>query len=211
MATLGIGVIVHQIASATDWLTAGESGIGGIPRLSIFGYTIESELAHYYLVWGTIAAAMLLSLHLIHSRVGRALRSVHGDELAARSLGVHASWYKVQVFMVSGAFASIAGSFHAYHETFVGPTTFGIHLSVILVVMVVVGGMSNVWGAFGGAVFLFILEEALRRYQEWMPVIYGMILLLIMMYVPQGLFVGIGQGIRKVVGLVRSTGKETAE
>jgi branched-chain amino acid transport system permease protein len=210
MATLGIGVIVHQIASATDWLTNGERGIGGIPRLSILGYTVESELEHYYLVWGTIAAAMLLSLHLIHSRVGRALRSVHGDELAARSLGVNTSWYKVQVFMVSAAFASVAGSFHSYHESFIGPSTFEVHLSIILVVMVVVGGMSNVWGAFSGAVFLFILEEVLRKSQEWMPLIYGIILLLIMMFIPQGLFVGIGQGMGRIVRLIRRTGEEAA-
>lgn len=197
MATLGFGVIVYEILMAPD-IAGGSLGVRGFPKLGLFGFTINTDLRWYYTVWITICIFMLLSLHLIHSRVGRALRSIHGNELAARSLGVNISFYKVQIFILSAAMASLAGSYHAHHEKFVGPTSFGFHTSIVVVVMVVVGGMSSIWAALLGAVFISLLEEKLRAYQEWMLLIYGIVLILVMMFVPQGIFVALGRMLQGV-------------
>jgi len=205
MATLGFGVIVYEIIMALG-VTGGALGVHGFPKLRLFGFTIDTDLRWYYTVWITICLLMLLSLQLIHSRVGRALRSIHGNELAARSLGVNITFYKVQVFVLSAAMASLAGSFHAHHERFVAPPSFGFHTSIVVVVMVVVGGMSNIWAAFLGAVFISFLEEELRTYQDWMLLIYGIILILVMMFVPEGIFVALGNLLRRVYRRAVPTG-----
>jgi branched-chain amino acid transport system permease protein len=194
MATLGFGVIVHEIAVARE--SAG--GVYGFPDLSLFGFVIDTDARWYFLVWGTLCVFTLLSLHLIHSRVGRALRSIHGNELAARAVGVNISFYKIQIFVLSAAMASLAGSYHAHHEIVVGSSSFGFHTSIVVVVMVVVGGMSNVWAALLGAVFISLLEEKLRAYPDWMTFIYGTILILVMIFAPRGIFLTLASGARRV-------------
>jgi len=193
MATLGFGVIVYEIAVAIE----SSGGYYGFPELRVFGFGIDTDTRWYFVVWGTVCLFMLLSLHLIHSRVGRALRSIHGNELAARALGVNISFYKVQIFVLSAAMASLAGSYHAHHEIVVGSSSFGFHTSIVVVVMVVVGGMSNVWAALLGAVFISLLEEKLRAYPDWMTFIYGAILILVMIFAPRGMFVTLGRLARR--------------
>lgn len=217
MATLGFGVIVYELLMGLGF-TGGPLGLYGFPNLAIGGFVINTDTRWYYTVWIANCGFMLLSLHLIHSRVGRALRSIHGNELAARALGVNISFYKVQVFVVSAAMASVAGSLHAHHEGFVGPSSFGFHTSIVVVVMAVVGGMSSVWAALLGGVFISLLEEKLRAYQDWTLLIYGIVLMLVMMFVPQGIFVGLGQaagrgyrrGVRMFAGRESASGAEGA-
>jgi len=191
MATLAFGYIVFIVFNQASSLTSGPSGFGQIPRFRLGNFLLRSDVHYYYLVWTLVIVVLLVSLNIIHSRVGRALRSIHEGELTANIMGVNTAKYKIQVFVLSAVYASLAGSLYAHFITFLNPTPFGFHFSIVLVAMVAVGGMASVWGAMIGAALLTLLPEYLRAFQDYDILIYGSILLVIMMFLPQGLFAGI--------------------
>lgn len=209
MATLALGVVVYIFFEAAVGLTGGPSGFGSIPRLQIGSFKIKSDFAFYHLVWISVLCAMALALNIIHSRVGRALRSIHSSEIAARAMGVNAAWHKVQIFVLSAALASLAGSYYAHYMTFVSPSSFTFRFSVTLVTMVAVGGMSSLWGAVAGTVLLGSLPEILSDLEDYHLLIYGGILMVIMIFIPQGILLGLTQGIQKVTERLRGR-KEAA-
>lgn len=188
MATLGFGEIVHIVVIAWVGLTGGPGGLGSIPRMQVGPWVIRSQLARYGVVWTLVMVILVLSLNLVHSRIGRALRSIHGSELAAEAMGVHTARYKVQIFVLSAMYASLAGSLYAHFNTFISPGTFDLHLSILLVTMVVIGGMSNLWGALIGAALLWLLRESLRQFKDYDILIYGVVLLLIVVFMREGIF-----------------------
>jgi branched-chain amino acid transport system permease protein len=197
MATLAFGYIVFIVFNQASSLTGGPSGFGQIPRFRLGNFLLRSDVHYYYLVWTLVIVVLLGSLNIIHSRVGRALRSIHEGELAANIMGVNTAKYKIQVFVLSAVYASLAGSLYAHFITFLNPTPFGFHFSIVLVAMVAVGGMANVWGAMIGAALLTLLPEYLRAFHDYDILIYGSILLVIMIFLPQGLFAGIFSLIKK--------------
>ena len=197
MATLAFGVIVYIFFEAAVDLTGGPSGFGSIPRLSIGGWKIKSDLHFYFLVWAVVLLVLILALNTVHSRVGRALRSIHSSETAARAMGVNTARHKNRVFILSACLAALGGSFYAHYVTFVSPSTFGFKFSVTLVTMVAVGGMSSLWGALAGTALLAILPEHLRAFDEYYLLIYGGILIVIMIYIPQGFLVGLGEMVER--------------
>lgn len=224
MATLGFGIIVTIVFREWIELTGGTSGISGLPPLQVGSKPIESDLSMYYLVWIIAAIVIVLASNIVNSRVGRAFRAVHGSEIAAAAVGVDASRYKVQVFVLSAALASIAGSLYAHSTTrFVNPESFGIGFSIQLVVMVVVGGMASIWGAIFGAGAITLLGEFLRNMSpdskashvihkvlgphisvpDLDVVIFALILMLIMIFMPAGLVRGVVDGVKMMVALAR--------
>jgi branched-chain amino acid transport system permease protein len=124
---------------------------------------------------------------LIDSRIGRALRAINGSELAAETLGVNTSKHKIQIFVLSAAFASVAGILYAHCLTFTAPETFGVMTSILLLVMAAVGGIGSFWGSIIGAIGLTILPEYLRAFKELEVLLYGIILIVVMMFMPSGL------------------------
>lgn len=190
MATLAFSEIVAIAATAEVELTGGPSGFGRIPRLSILGYSLKSDLVYYYFVWAIVTAVLWLAINLIHSRVGRALKSIHGGEMAANTLGIHTSIYKIKIFVCSAALAALAGCLYVHYVTFVSPTVCELKYSVLLVVMVAVGGMHRVWGAIAGAAFLTALPQFLGVFQDFDALAYGLILVTILIVSPRGLVGG---------------------
>lgn len=216
MATLGIGEIIHIVALADTedfirlfrWsgeklgyapeyvakslepfrtLTGGPSGFGQIPALGIGSWQVSTPVEWFYLIWFIVFLSMVLALNLIHSRIGRALRAIHGNEEAAMAMGVNTPPLKLGIFMISAALASVAGSLYAHYVTFISPVTFSINESILFVVMVAVGGMQNVWGAIVGTVIMTVLPESLRLFHDYDILVYGIILLVIMMFMPNGI------------------------
>ena len=110
MATLGFGIIVNILMGELEQFTGGHDGLIGIPQLVIGGLIFDNDLKNFYLIWGFVFISMLAARNLLNSRVGRALRAVHGSETAANSLGINTADYKVKVFVLSAMFASISGS-----------------------------------------------------------------------------------------------------
>ncbi len=195
MATLGFGVIVYIVFNEYVSLTGGPSGFGEIPRLSLFGLELDTTLRFYYFAWFLAIVVLVISLNIVHSRVGRALRAIHGSELAAMALGVDTTGYKVQIFVLSAAFGALSGSLYAHYVTFVNPPAFDIFFSLKLLMMVVIGGTGSVWGAFAGAGLLTFLPEWLSFLHDFDVLAYGLLLLVIVMFLPDGL-IGLAHRVR---------------
>ncbi len=208
MATLGFASIVHIVAVAAVDLTGGPSGIVNIPRLDLFGYVLNSDTQYYYFSWSVVALAVFIAFNLVNSRVGRGLQAIHGSEDAASSLGINITSYKVQIFILSAVFSSISGSLYAYYMNYIDPGPFGVMHSVLLVTMVAVGGLHNIWGALIGAIALSLLPEFLSFLSDYLQVlgihyqpdydtlVYGSILLIIMLFLPEGIFDGLASTLR---------------
>lgn len=199
MATLAFGIIVYLAFVEFKDFTGGPSGLPGIPRLRIAGFVFDTDLKFFYLTWTAVILVLLLSLNLVNSRVGRALRSVHGSEVAAETLGVDTGSVKLKVFTLSAVYAALAGSLYAHYLTFVSPPPFGFIASVEFVVMAAVGGLASVWGAPFGAAAVTLLTEVIRDLMprvlayasgEHEVIAYGLLLILIMIFLPEGLTVG---------------------
>jgi len=206
MATLGLGVIVHLAFGELRDLTGGPSGLPGVPRLVVGSFVFDGDVEYYYLVWGVVIVLLALSLNIVNSRVGRALRAIHGSEPAAHSVGIESGRYKVQVLVLSAAYASLAGSLYVHYMRFVSPGPFDFEASVKLVVMAAVGGLASVWGAPLGAaavtLITVILREVLPRLipnasGEHTIIVYGIILVLIMIFMPEGLTRGLLKVVRR--------------
>ena len=190
VATLGIGEILYIVFNEVAPLTGGPSGLSGIPPLAVGGVAIEGT-SFLYLVWGVAFLLLVFSLNVINSRVGRALRAVHGSERAANAMGVDAARYKLQVFVLSAVYASMAGSLYAHFVSFISPNAFGLMFSILLLMMVVVGGTQTIWGALLGTGILTLLPEYLRGLEDFEMMVYGAILLSVLLFMPQGVLEGI--------------------
>ena len=187
MATLGFGIILSILFTETVDITGGPSGFVGIPRLSLFGWEAKKDLALYRVVAVALCAAVWLAFNLLHSRIGRALRALHTSEKAAQAMGVDIARYKLFVFVLSATFSAVAGVLYAHYLTFIAPSSFGFMFSVELIVMVVLGGMVSVPGAIVGAFFVTVLPEFLRAFENVEVVLFGAILILCMMFLPDGM------------------------
>jgi len=191
MATLGFSIIVYILMGQLEELTGGHDGLIGISPLSIGGISFDNDLKNFYLIWTFVFFSMLVSRNLLNSRVGRALRAIHGSEVAASSLGVNTANYKVNVFVLSAMFASVSGSLYAHYITFISPSTYDFYYSIQVVTMVIVGGMGSLWGPLFGAAILTSISEALHVAKQYHIIAYGMFLSLIIIFLPEGILVGI--------------------
>lgn len=206
MATLGFGIVVHVVmVQATQW-TGGPDGLGSIPPLNLLGWSVDTDLRWYGVVVAAMLLAIWLSLNIVDSRVGRALRAVRGSEFAAQMLGIDTSRAKTQVFVVSALFAAFAGSLFAHQQAFVSPDSFSLMVSVELVTMVVLGGMASTFGAAFGAITLTVLHQSLVVFDDYEMLIHGALLMAVMIFLPQGLFVGLSQGVRRAWHAIRFKG-----
>ena len=197
VATLGFGEIFFIAFNELSSWTGGPSGLSGIPPIRFFGETLEAT-AYLYLVWGFVILILIFSLNMVNSRVGRALRAVHGSELAANAMGVDAARYKVQVFVLSAIYASMAGSLYAHFVTFISPGSFGLMPSIMFLMMVVVGGAGTIWGTLLGTAFFTSLPEYLRGLEDFEVLAYGGILMFILLFMPQGILEGVQNLLRQM-------------
>ncbi len=188
MATLGFGVILFVVFNEEIDLTGGPSGFADIPGIGIGRWKIDTPVRYYYFVWAVVIAILVFSINIIHSRVGRALRSIHGSEIAANAMGVPTSSYKIRVFVISAVYASLAGSLYTHYMAFLSPSSFDLFWSIKFLMMVVVGGMTSIWGALLGTCLLtYLSNEWLHMFHDFDVLVYGLTLLLIIMFLPKGL------------------------
>ena len=191
MATLGFSIIVNIFMVELDKITGGPSGFPGIAPLSIGNLMLDSDDRNFYLIWVFAFLSILLSANLVNSRVGRALKAIHGSEVAASTLGVNTDQYKTKVFVLSAVFASVSGSLYAHYMSFISPRSFDFYYSIQVVTMVIVGGMGSVWGAFAGAGLLTVLSEVLHVTEKYNTIAYGAILTFVLVFFPEGFLVSL--------------------
>lgn len=185
MATLGLGIIINIVLRNESEYTGGPDGMPVMP-LEVLGVEISGDLHWYWVVALLLCISLWASLNLIDSPFGRALRALHGSEVAARVAGVNVERYKVAVFVMSAVFASLMGSVTAHHIGFITPNIADFPHSIELLTMVVVGGVASVYGSVVGAVLLTALPQALANLEGWETVVYGVILVGCMIFVPKG-------------------------
>ena len=186
MATLGLGIVISIVLKNEAGYTGGPDGMS-VPAMSFFGWEIFGERQWYWLFAGILLFSVWACQNLIDSPFGRALRALHGSEVASQGVGVDIARYKVTIFVLSAFFASIMGSLTAHYVGFITPDTAEFSHSIELVTMVVVGGMASVYGSVIGAVLLTALPQALTTFEGWETVAFGVILMLSMIFLPKGL------------------------
>lgn len=190
LATLAFGLLVDSVAVGATNLTGGPSGLVGIPSFAVAGYTFANPLATYYLVWGVAAALLVLLANLARASYGRALRATRADPTAARALGVAVPRYKVSVFLLSAGLASLAGSLYAFHFHFLSPEMVGTSRSFEMIAMLVLGGEGTLVGPLVGVALLTLLPTLFQPLAAYKTLAEGLILVLIMLYLPAGIFGG---------------------
>ncbi|WP_254901690.1 branched-chain amino acid ABC transporter permease [Thalassobacillus devorans] len=221
MATLAFGIVIHVLLVEWKGFTKGASGFYGIPKLELFGFTFTQGISYYYLVWAFALLVIILSLNIIHSRIGRALRSIHDSEVASSSMGVDTGRYKMQVFIISAMFAGIAGWLFAHMSYSISPGSFGLDGSILFLTMVVLGGSTSVWGAVFGALLITAISSFVQALgskisfitSDFEHVLYGLILMLVVIFLPQGLFPAIAAKLKpflEFTGRKKKSGSITA-
>lgn len=187
IVTLGFGVIMELIMLNLEF-TGGPDGLTRIPVPQIFGFSLKPKLAYLLLVAAAVSLVLLLLRQLVNSRHGRALRAIRDHELTAQVMGINTAAYKIVIFTLAAALAGLAGALYAHYITFINPESFGLHTSIQVLTMVVLGGMGSIGGSVVGAAVLTVLPELLRGIADYQDLVYGALLVVMLLWRPQGLF-----------------------
>ena len=194
LASFGFNVIVFSIFLNWESLTRGPLGIPGIGRPSLFGIDFSSLFVFLILALIFFGIVYLISQFIVNSSFGRALKAIREDEPAAQIFGYRTFGYKLLIFVIGAMMAALAGSLFATYVTFVDPSTFTLNESIFILAIIILGGLANIRGSVLGAVFLILLPEILRFVgfpsdiaAQMRQVVYGLLLVIFMLYRPQGL------------------------
>ncbi|HAT03574.1 MAG TPA: branched-chain amino acid ABC transporter permease [Candidatus Magasanikbacteria bacterium] len=195
LATLGFGFVVYAVMLNWTKLTRGPLGIPGIQKPNIFGWQITG--AGSYLIFASVIALfiVLIIYRIVHSRYGKLLEAVRDDAIGAQALGKNIYHLKVQSMMISAFFAGIAGSLYAHYISYIDPSTFFLSDIIIIFTIVIVGGLASLRGSIIAAIIIIALPELLRFIDipssmigPMRQMIYAVILILILMFRPRGIF-----------------------
>jgi branched-chain amino acid transport system permease protein len=187
MATLGGNAILVVLFNQLVDVTGGPNGLLGVKTFALGSYRLDTQARVLPLVWLAALIVMLGLLNLDHSRVGRALRAIAGGEIAANSLGVDTFRTKLTIFVLTASMAGLAGGLYVHANAFASPETFSVSASVLLVVMVALGGSGRYWGAPLGALVMTLVPELLRAVEDWEMLLFGLCLIGVLLALPGGL------------------------
>lgn len=187
LATFAFGEAMQWVFLNWTPVTGGPNGLRIAPT-TVFGFEILSDKQAYPVTLVTTVIMLVLTVVLARSRLGRSLRAVRESEVAAMAMGVPVRSAKLIAFALSAFFAGIAGGMFAVYSTYIHPDSLGFQTTILVLTMVVVGGLGSIGGAVGGAVVFGLLSEVLRQAPSYQEIIYGLILIVFMMYAPKGLF-----------------------
>jgi branched-chain amino acid transport system permease protein len=200
IATFGVSLAMHTLFVGVGSVTGGHAGIPNIPHLSLGHVQLHTDVHYYYLAWGIVLLLLLLSRNIIRSRVGRAAQAIHdifgGNEEAAMMLGVNPMVYKLQMFILCGMYAGLAGGLYASYVSFVNPSPFNVMVSLMILVIIIVGGVESMWGAVIGAAAIFFFRELMRfaiplvfpgARGEFEIIGWGILLIVTLLLLPRGL------------------------
>lgn len=188
IVTIGVGEIV-RIALVNDifGMTGGANGIFGISRPQLFGIVIRRPQEFFYLIWGCVALTIFLFLRLKQSRFGRALNYLREDEVAAEGSGIDTAYYKLAAFGLGAAWAGMAGTLFAAKMTIISPESFNFWESVVLFMIVILGGAGNIVGVLLAAFLVIGLPELFREFASARMLVFGLVMIVMMVFRPQGL------------------------
>jgi len=170
-----------------EWLTGGTFGINNIARPSLFGYSLEGNLPYYYFVLAVTVLLGLLLGGLLRSPWGKAFTALRDNPIRAESLGIDIRGYTLLSFAIGAAYAGVAGALFASLVQFIEPAPFAVHASIMMYLMVVVGGPGYFFGPLLGSAVGVLLPEWLRFAQAWYLFVFGAAVILLMLWLPDGL------------------------
>jgi branched-chain amino acid transport system permease protein len=186
IVTLGFGVIVDLVFLNLD-ITGGPDGLPGIPQPSFWGISFKTPWHYLVLVTVIVVLVLIATYRLVDSYHGRALRAIRDHEVTAQVMGINSPAYKIVIFTLAAGLAGLSGSLYAHYITFINPESFGLHTSILILAMVVLGGMGSIAGSILGAVILTILPEMLRQTHGYQDLIYGGLLMILLIWRPEGI------------------------
>lgn len=187
LATFAFGEAMQWVFFNWEQVTGGSNGMRMQPA-ELFGYQLTNDLQAYPFVVVLAALMLWLTVALSRSQYGSSLRAVRESDVAAMAMGINVKAMKQSAFAISAAFAGIAGGMYSLFTSFIHPESLGFQTTILVLIMVVVGGMGSVRGAVAGAIAFGLISELLRQVMSVQEVIYGVILMVFMMYKPKGLF-----------------------
>lgn len=199
MATLGWNAILVVLFSRLIDLTGGPNGLLGVKPFAIGRFALDSDVREFPLVWLVSLLVMLAILNLLNSRIGRALRAVATNELGADAVGIDSFGTKLMVFVLSAGMAGIAGSLYVHINQYASPDTFSVSSSILLVVMVAIGGTGLFWGPIFGALILTAVPQLLLEYEDVELMLFGLAMLVVLIASPTGL-AGLPAALRRRFG-----------
>ena len=186
VATLGLGMLIAMIVSNESAITGGPNGMP-VPRLVLFGWRVFGPITWYWISGLTLVIGAWVAVNLVESPTGRAFRAIHDSETAARVLGVNVARYKLTAFVLSAAYASVAGSYFVLFDGFVTPDTSSFLRSIEFVVMAVLGGLGSIFGSIVGAAILVLLPQVLTVFHDYEHIVLGAIMIIFLIFLPAGL------------------------
>ena len=188
IVTIGVGEIVRiTLVNDIFGMTGGANGIFGISRPQLFGIVIRRPQEFFYLIWGCVALTIFLFLRLKQSRFGRALNYLREDEVAAEGSGINTAYYKLAAFGLGAAWAGMAGTLFAAKMTIISPESFNFWESVVLFMIVILGGAGNIVGVLLAAFLVIGLPELFREFASARMLVFGLVMVVMMVFRPQGL------------------------
>lgn len=187
IVTLGFGEIIRIVVNNVDWLTGGPQGIARLDKLSIFGLDVSKPAQIYWLLLVTVIVVAIVVWRLEQSILGKAWSAVREDQDAARGIGINTTNAKLAAFATSASIGSIAGVIFAASQRFVSPESFTLQESVLIVLMIVIGGIGNILGIVAGATILIVLPEILREFAEWRILFLGLLMVTLIIIRPAGI------------------------
>lgn len=190
IVTLAFGILTESVASGLG-ITGGPSGLIGIPSFSIGGFSFDTGMRFYYLIWILVALAIVVTGNIVRSNLGRGLRAMHADEIGVRSVGFNVRRNKVIVFVLSAVLASVAGSLYACYFHYLEPSMVGSAESLELITMLVVGGAAIQAGPLLGVALLTFFPQVFEGLANYEPLVDGALLVVFLRYLPGGLVGGL--------------------
>ncbi len=228
MVTLAIVLIFIELVREWYDLTGGPDGFPGIGRPAIGSFVFKTETSYYYLVMVFTVILVYFGHYVVRGRTGRALAAIRQNETLSLAFGVSPTSLKLKAFVLSGIFGGVAGSLYAHYSSFIGSEDFSLHVSITFLCMIVVGGLrTGVWGGMLGAAILTLLPETISalvrlhvlpgflrffiKDYAYILMLYGVIVLVVVLYLPHGLVGLVRSGGRRLWGLTANVKRTASE
>lgn len=187
MLTIAFGEVINAIIVNWRGVTGGHTGLINIPPPKIGSLIFDDNFSYFYIVYIFVIIFLISKQRIIHSRTGRALKAIRESEIAADGLGINLRRYKVLAFSISAFYAGFAGGLYAYLVNFISPQTFTLDQSIIFLTMLLFGGSSSLMGPIIGSIVVTLIIEYLQIISYYQTLVYGLFLLIIVMYFPSGI------------------------
>lgn len=187
VATLALAMIASALFFEWDWLTGGTIGLGGIPKLSVAGFTFDTPQSFYYVAWIAAAACMMLVHNLVSGRTGFAMRGMRDAIDAARVLAIDVHGLRVQMFVLCAMLGSLSGSLFAHYTGYVSVASFSIDKAILFLLIPVIGGAGSIAGIIVGALFITFVPEVLSKIGDFHGIVFGLALVIVVIAAPHGI------------------------